>query len=181
MLAISVTREEDLRHENLKKLVGSDARMTSASGSSTLTFAGGLLQRGDVSASDDDGDYAGHGLGQVWLLRRDPWSRTFDPKSPRSIYALWDQSRTRRAATISLPAGTGLRWHDDDRVRKFLDPNHGFRPSLGIAAVLVVIYALLVGPVAFARTRGRPSLLPKRARATCRAASSSREMVLGSR
>jgi hypothetical protein len=157
-LAIAVTREEDLRDANLKALLGGEARMTSPSGLSLSTFSGGELQRGDVSKDGDDGEYVGHGLGQVWLLRRDPWARTFDPKSPRSIYGLWDQSRARRATTISLPAGTGLRWHDDDRVRKFLDPNHGFRPSLGIAAVLVVLYALLVGPVAFSRARklGKP-------------------------
>lgn len=157
-IGIAITREEDLRHENLKKLLGGEARMTSPSGSSTMTFSGAGLARGDVSKDGDDGEYVGHGVGQVWLLRRDPWARTFDPKSPRSIYGLWDQSRARRASTISLPAGTGLRWHDDDRVRKFLDPNHGFRPSLGIAAVLVVIYALLVGPLAFSRARklGRP-------------------------
>ncbi len=157
-IAIAVTREEDLRHDNLKKLLGGEARLTSPSGSSTMTFSGAGVSRGDVSKDGDDGEYVGHGLGQVWLLRRDPWSRTFDPKSPRSIYGLWEQSRARRASTISLPAGTGLRWHDDDRVRKFLDPNHGFRPSLGIAAVLVVIYALLVGPLAFSRARklGKP-------------------------
>jgi len=157
-IAIAVTREEDLRNDKLKALLGGEARMTSESGAATASFTGANLTRGDVSKDGDDGDYVAHGLGQVWLLRRDPWARTFDPKSPRTIYGLWDQSRTRRAATISLPAGTGLRWQDDDRVRKFLDPNHGFRPSLGIAAVLVVIYALLVGPLAFSRARklGKP-------------------------
>lgn len=157
-IAIAVTREEDLRTPALKMLIGGEARMTSAAGATAMTFGGADLTKGDISKEGDDGDYAAHGLGQVWLLRRDPWARTFDPKSPKSIYALWNQSRTRRTQVISLPAGTGLRWQDDDRVRKFLDPNHGFRPSLGIAAVLVVIYALLVGPVAFGRARklGRP-------------------------
>lgn len=157
-LAIAVTREEDLRSAPLKLLLGGEARMTSGAGAAVMTFAGADLTRGDVSKEGDDGDFVGHGLGQVWLLRRDPWARAFEAKSPRSIYGLWAQSKGRRAQTISLPAGTGLRWQDDDRVRKFLDPNHGFRPSLGIAAVLVVIYALFVGPLAFSRARklGKP-------------------------
>lgn len=157
-IAIAVTREEDLRSAPLKLLIGAEARMTSGAGATAMTFSGGNLAKGEVSKEGDDGEFTGHGLGQVWLLRRDPWARTFDPKSPKSIYGLWHHSKARRAQTISLPAGTGLRWQDDDRVRKFLDPNHGFRPSLGIAAVLVVLYALLVGPAAFGRARklGRP-------------------------
>lgn len=157
-IAIAVTREEDLRSEPLKRLLGAEARMTSGAGAAVMTFSGGNLARGDVTKEGDDGDLTAHGLGQVWLLRRDPWARTFDPKSPKTIYGLWRQSKERRAQTISLPAGTGLRFQDDDRVRKFIDPNHGFRPSLGVAAVLVVIYALLVGPLAFGRARklGQP-------------------------
>ncbi len=157
-LAIAVTREEDLRSEPLKRLLGAETRMTSGAGAAVMTFGGGNLVRGDVSKEGDDGDYVAHGLGQTWLLRRDPWARTFDPKSPKSIYGLWHSGKTRRAQTISLPAGTGLRFQDDDRVRKFIDPNHGFRPSLGVAAVLVVLYALLVGPLAFGRARklGQP-------------------------
>jgi hypothetical protein len=157
-IAIAVTREEDLRSAPLKQLIGGEARVTSGAGSSTMSFSGGNLARGDVTKEGDDGDVTNHGLGQVWLLRRDPWARTFDPKSPKTIYGLWHTAKARRATTISLPAGTGLRFQDDERVRKFIDPNHGFRPSLGIAAVLLVIYALLVGPVAFARARklGQP-------------------------
>lgn len=157
-IAVAVTREEDLRSAPIKALLGFDARVTSTAGGATTTYAGDGLTKGDLTKEGDDGDWAPHGLGEVWLLRRDPWARTFDPKSPRAIYGLWSRSMTRRAHLVSLPAGTGLRWYDDDRVRKFLDPNHGFRPSLGIAAILVVAYALLVGPLSFGRARklGRP-------------------------
>ncbi len=157
-IAIAVTREEDLRSAPIKTLLGFDARVTSTAGSATTTYAGDGLTKGDVTKEGDDGDFAPHGLGEVWLLRRDPWARTFDPKSPRAMYGLWSRAMTRRAHLMSLPAGTGLRWYDDDRVRKFLDPNHGFRPSLGVAAILVVAYALLVGPLSFGRARklGRP-------------------------
>lgn len=157
-IAIAVVRDEDLRAEPLKRLLGGEARVTSGSGASEMTFAGVALTRGNVTKDGDDGDWVASGLGQTWLLRRDPWAKTFDPRSPRSLYGLWEQANKTRSNVLSLPAGNGLRWYDEDRVRKFLDPNHGFRPSLGIAAVLVVAYALLVGPFAFARARksGRP-------------------------
>lgn len=157
-IAIAVVRDEDLRSEPLKKLLGGEARVTSPSGAAEMSFAGAALARGDVTKDGSDGDFVAHGLGETWLLRRDPWAKTFDPKSPRSIYGLWTHATRHRANVLSLPAGTGIRWYDEDRVRKFLDPNHGFRPSLGIAAILVVAYALLVGPFAFSRARktGKP-------------------------
>lgn len=157
-LAISVVREEDLRTTPLKLLVGGEARVTSPAGAAEQTFAGADVSRGDVTKEGNDGEFAAHGLGEVWLLRRDPWARAFDPKSARTVYGLWSSGLKRRSNVLSLPAGNGIRWYDEDRVRKFLDPNHGFRPSLGVAAVLVVAYALLVGPFAFSRARklGRP-------------------------
>lgn len=158
-LAVAVTREEDLRSKNLLELLGEEVHLTSETASATHTFNGKNLTRGDLSKAGDDGDWATHGVGQVWLLRRDPWSRSVDPKAAKSLYAIWDTASTRRRPTlISQPAGNGVRWYDDDRMRHYLDPNHGFRPALGAAAVLVVIYAILVGPLVFARARklGRP-------------------------
>jgi hypothetical protein len=158
VLAVAVTREEDLRSKNLLELLGEEVHLTSETASATHTFNGKNLTRGDVSKAGDDGDWATHGVGQVWLLRRDPWSRSLDPKAAKSLYAIWTLARDRRASLISQPAGNGIRWYDDDRMRHYLDPNHGFRPALGAAAVLVVIYAILVGPLVFARARklGRP-------------------------
>ena len=156
-LAIEMVREEDLRAKNLTTLLGGDARLTGPSGL-TQTFAGGNLQKGSAIGSGDEGDYAPYGLGDVWMLRRDPWARTPDPQSARDVYALWSRAKARRANLMSIPFGRGLQWIDDDRVRAFLDPNQGFRPALGIAALLVVVYAFLVGPIAFARARklGKP-------------------------
>jgi hypothetical protein len=158
VLAVAVTREEDLRSKNLVELLGEEVHLTSETASATHTFNGKNLTRGDASKAGDDGDWAPHGVGQVWLLRRDPWSRSVDPKAAKSLYAIWTLARDRRASLISQPAGNGVRWYDDDRMRHYLDPNHGFRPALGAAAVLVVIYAILVGPLVFARARklGRP-------------------------
>jgi hypothetical protein len=73
VLTVAVTREEDLRSKNLLELLGEEVHLTSATASPTLTFNGKNLTRGDVSKSGDDGDWATHGVGQVWLLRRDPW------------------------------------------------------------------------------------------------------------
>jgi len=156
LLAVSVVREEDLRAPNLEKLFGTGVRMT---GTSPMTFAGDSLTRGDLSKGGDDGDYARVGIGQAWLLRRDPWAKGKpDPKSAAALQALWGSGLSRRPAIASGPVGAGVRFYDDDRVRKLLDPNHGFRPALGLAALLVLGYALLVGPVGFARARrlGRP-------------------------
>jgi hypothetical protein len=43
-------------------------------------------------------------------------------------------------------------------VRRALDPNENFRPALGFAALLLVLYSILVGPVNFlrAKNRGKP-------------------------
>lgn len=155
-LAVSIVREEDLRAATLVKLFGADVRMT---GTTPMTFAGDALQRGDVSKAGDDGDFARVGLGQAWLLRRDPWAKGKpEPKSAAALHGLWSRALARRPALASNPVGAGVRFFDDDRVRTLLDPNHGFRPALGLAALLVLGYALLVGPVGFARARrlGRP-------------------------
>ncbi len=158
-IAIAVVRDEDLRSEPIKRLLGGEARVTSGAGASEMSFAG-------LAAHARRRDQGGQ---RRRLRRARPW-RDLAP-APRSVGqdvrceeparaagALVARDQDARPNVLSLPAGAGVRWYDEDRVRKFLDPNHGFRPSLGIAAVLVVAYALLVGPFAFARARksGRP-------------------------
>ena len=61
----------------------------------------------------------------------------------------------------ALPLGSGsavVGAHE--ALRRELDPNEGFRPALGFAALALVRYAALVGPLAFAyaRRRKRPFL-----------------------
>jgi hypothetical protein len=43
-------------------------------------------------------------------------------------------------------------------LRRALDPNENFRPALGFAAILLVLYSIFVGPVNFlrAKNRGKP-------------------------
>ena len=158
ILAISVAREEDLRTPALEQLLGTKARVTGNNGDAR-SFAGEGLERRDESAKGDDGDAIAHGRGETWLLRYDPWKKTSDAEQPKTIYALWQRAlQFKRPIAMAGPAGLPPRWFDDDRARAYLDPNHTFRPALTIAAGLVALYAILVGPVAFARARrtGKP-------------------------
>lgn len=155
-LAVAVVRDEDLRTSALKQLVGDDARVTGGGGSERSTFAGGRLVKDDEAL--DRGDFAPMGLGEVWLLRRNPWAPSVDAKSGKVVYDLWRKATARRLRLVAPPAGLGVRWYEDDNVRAVLDPSMESKPSLGLAALLVVAYALFVGPIAFARARrlGKP-------------------------
>jgi hypothetical protein len=155
-LAVAVVRDEDLRTPTLKMFVGDDARVTSGAGSERSTFAGGRLVRDDDAL--DRGEVASYGLGDVWLLRRNPWSPSVDAKSGKVVYDLWRKATARRLRLVAPPNGLGVRWYEDDTVRAVLDPSHEAKPSLGLAALLVVAYSLLVGPIAFGRARklGKP-------------------------
>lgn len=64
-----------------------------------------------------------------------------------------------RSTPMPLGGGSAM-MSQYDAVRRLLDPNEGFRPALGFAALALVGYAALVGPLAyaFARRRRRPFL-----------------------
>ncbi len=155
-LGVAVVREEDLRSAALEALVGDEARVTSGVGTKRTTFAGGRLVGDDDPL--DRGEVAPLGLGEVWLLRHDPWSPSVDRRSGKIVYDLWRKSTARRLRLVAPPAGLGVRWYDDDAVRAVLDPSVEAKPSVGLAALLVVLYALLAGPIAFGRARklGKP-------------------------
>ena len=115
---------------------------------------------GDLHASDY-GATAPFGLGEVHLL-------AFDPTTQSGAEDPWVQSRvvdlvTRawdRRARIALPLGAGDRTMGRlDRVRRALDPNENFRVGLGVSALLLVLYSIVVGPVVFARAAKRGSPL----------------------
>jgi hypothetical protein len=62
-------------------------------------------------------------------------------------------------APEAFPHGTGDRREGGvNDVRRQLDPNENFRPALGIAAILLVAYSIVAGPLTFIRAtkRGRP-------------------------
>lgn len=126
-------------------------------------FAGGNLEPSDYGAS------AVYGRGVVHLL-------AFDPTQAPAVDDVWVQSRVvdlvdhawDRRATVVFPAGAsarnatyaygGVSYGQTDAIRRALDPNENFRPALGFAAILLVLYSVLVGPVNFlrAKNRGRP-------------------------
>ena len=120
-------------------------------------YAGGNLSPSVFGAS------AAYGTGEVHLLAFDPTSAPGldDPWAHSRIVDLVTHAWDRRAALIAAP---GAAEHNDariDEVRRALDPNENFRPALGVAAVLLVIYSIIAGPFTFLRAarRGRP-LLP---------------------
>jgi hypothetical protein len=126
-------------------------------------FSGGHLEPSGY------GESATYGRGVVHLL-------AFDPTEPPGVDDVWVESRMvdlvnkawdRRAAVV-FPAGANARNATysgygygpgrTDEVRRALDPNESFRPALGFAAILLVFYSIVVGPVNFLRkkNRGRP-------------------------
>ena len=117
-------------------------------------YSGGNLTPSIFGAS------AAYGMGEVHLL-------AFDPSVAPLVDDPWVQSRVvdlvthawdrRSMNAIQLGAGqsnTG----DIDAIRRALDPNENFRPALAIAAILLILYSIVSGPVIFmqATKRGRP-------------------------
>jgi hypothetical protein len=114
-------------------------------------YSGGNLRPSAFGAT------APYGLGQVHVLG-------FDPTSSPALEDGWMHGRMLdmvadawdRHALVAFPQGAG-----DDRtasvfaVQKALDPNQNFRPALGIAALLLVIYSVVAGPIVFLRARSR--------------------------
>jgi hypothetical protein len=60
---------------------------------------------------------------------------------------------------VAFPQGVGEERNGSSyEVQRALDPNQNFRPALGVAALLLVLYSVLAGPLLFmrAKARGRP-------------------------
>jgi hypothetical protein len=114
-------------------------------------YAGGNLRPSAFGAT------APYGLGQVHVLG-------FDPTASPALEDGWMHGRMLdmvadawdRRALVAFPQGAG-----DDRsgsvfaVQRALDPNQNFRPALGIAALLLVLYSVIAGPLTFMRARSR--------------------------
>jgi hypothetical protein len=99
------------------------------------------------------------GLGAVHALAFDPTAPAFvdDQWVRRSVVDLVREAWDRRA----LIAIAGDAAFDDvrtDATRKLLDPNEGSRWSIWFSALVLVVYALLAGPLSFRRAsrRGTP-------------------------
>ena len=117
-------------------------------------FSGGNLTPSIFGAS------AAYGSGEVHLL-------AFDPTTAPQVDDLWVQSRVvdlvthawnRRSLSAIELGGGQSNVGDFEAVRRALDPNENFRPALAIAALLLVLYSLVSGPIIFmqATKRGKP-------------------------
>jgi hypothetical protein len=114
-------------------------------------FSGGYVRPSEYGAT------APYGLGQVHVL-------AFDPTGSAAIEDGWAHARLldmldeawERRALFVFPHGSGAAPSMNlDDVRRSLDPNENFRPALGVAAILLVLYSIVAGPIAFARARRR--------------------------
>jgi hypothetical protein len=116
-------------------------------------YSGGNLRPTEYGAT------AAYGLGQVHVLG-------FDPTTSPALEDPWMHGRMLdmlgdawdRRALEAFPGGSGVRSSNLYEVHRALDPNENFRPALGIAAILLVLYSIAVGPLTFLRAhrRSRP-------------------------
>jgi hypothetical protein len=197
ILALGVSKPEDLRHPTIVAMLGGEAEATPAGdlqrqllpwparpgvtapyGSRALPtpappreavklsgFRGGNLRASHFGAT------ASYGLGEVVLL-------SFDPRNPAQLEDGFVQIRlaelARRAfdkqgmvvAPLGRTADPNFAFYGGpfssfdpyDGIRKQLDPNRTARWGIGIATILICLYAVLAGPVLFngAKKRNRP-------------------------
>lgn len=125
-----------------------------ATQSKLVAYQGGNLRASDWGAS------ASYGLGEVHLLAFDPddASTASDPWVHYKLSDLVRHAFDREPLAVvrnSAQSSDGLAV---DNVRRELDPNQATRWTIVVSALVLLIYAVLAGPVAFylAARRGRP-------------------------
>jgi hypothetical protein len=122
-------------------------------GKALLGFSGGNLHGSRYGAS------AVYGLGEFHLL-------AFDPTRKPAVDDPWVQARVvdmaRRAldlrSTLIYRHGSLSGGYSSDGIRKQLDPNEGSRWAIAVAALLLIAYSVLAGPVNFTlnANKGKP-------------------------
>ncbi len=104
------------------------------------------------------GTTATYGMGEVHFLAFDPTRKPAvdDPWVQIRMVDLTRRAYDRRSTQVFRP-GSDLAG-DHDRVRQQLDPNQSSRWAIGVAALLLCLYAVIAGPVNFALASkaGRP-------------------------
>ncbi len=117
-------------------------------------YSGGNLTPSVFGAS------AAYGSGEVHLLAFDPTVSPLvdDPWIQSRVVDLVSHAWDRRAANAIILGSGQTNSGDLDAIRRGLDPNENFRPALAIAALLLIIYSIVSGPVVFmqATKRARP-------------------------
>jgi hypothetical protein len=61
-------------------------------------------------------------------------------------------SESRDTSFVDDPSANGYQF---DQMRRALDPNENFRPALGMAALVLIFYSIVIGPVLYRRARKR--------------------------
>ena len=106
------------------------------------------------------GSSAVYGLGEVVVLAFDPDEPTVisDPFAQARLLDLSRRAFDRHASTVLGEAPNGYAGAADEEVRRQLDPNESTRWTIGVAALLLLVYAILAGPISFSRAtrRGKP-------------------------
>jgi hypothetical protein len=185
-LAIAVVRPEDIRHPTLTAFAGGAITRRGVSsealreldppaapggfGSSTgKVIAAAKRPTADVSEAlagyyggnlhgSAFGTSATYGMGEVHFLAFDPTRKPAvdDPWVQIRMIDLSRRAFDRRSTQIFRPGSDAQ--GNYDRVRQQLDPNQSSRWAIGVAALLLCVYAVLAGPVNFALAskRGRP-------------------------
>ncbi|MEJ7731774.1 MAG: hypothetical protein WKG00_21505 [Polyangiaceae bacterium] len=182
-LAVAITRPEDARNATLVSLIGGEASPSEVapetmrdlvlppgrSGIAGIPFArlpsAAIAKsvsgwRGGNLRPTPYGSSAAYGLGEVHLL-------AFDPTSPAGAEDAWAQARMidlaraahDRRSSVVFRQGEATEDSDDGaEIRRQLDPNESSRWAIAVCAMLLCIYAVIAGPVAFsvASRRGRP-------------------------
>lgn len=181
-LAIAITRPEDVRNATITALAGGEITRTAVSsealrplvlppvGSGDRPVPLGLAPgeelgtklegfRGGNLRGSPYGSSAPYGLGEVHLL-------AFDPTAKPALDDNWAKVRMidlarrgyDRRAQIVFRSGESDNAVDLERVRRQLDPNESSRWAIAIAAVLLLVYAVIAGPLNYsiAARRNRP-------------------------
>ncbi len=114
-------------------------------------YAGGALEPSAFGAS------APHGHGEVHLLAFDPSAgpEAEDPWVQSRVVELVARAWDHRARLAFPHGGADQGGGGDDAIRRALDPNENFRAGLAFSAILLVAYAIVVGPVTFRRASRR--------------------------
>jgi hypothetical protein len=169
VLAVAITREQDIQHQVLRSLVGQELRIVPPNDSmrtevvdavtskplrpseplaaSLSSFTGGRLQPTALGA------VAKFGWGEVHLLG-------FDPTRSPGVNDPWAISRMRYLAQLAVgqarPSRQEQSWNSHSpAMRKALDPNESGRWSIVVSVLLLVAYAILAGPITFRRCAKR--------------------------
>jgi hypothetical protein len=129
-----------------------------------------VLACGERARSEPFGCASRVGHGAVHLVAYDLTAPpAVDQPATRQLLGAITQRAMREIGSPRLPLGRGRDVIDDSwgaasrgfpRVRAALDPNEGYRPALGLVAVVLLFYVVLVGPLnfRFVLGRNRPTL-----------------------